>query len=175
MARRARKLEDERAMRDPVVMRKVFRSGEMFQAKRPRRNRLPSGTMADALRAGLIVGGDPDDRPELKRALQVPMVRSVDRLSHTTLLLSRVFGWTAMLSVLNLFVAVGVSGFTQDPAFEPWVGGAFLGALYGSHFFAMAGAWLGEGYSRLGVWAVGLFWLGLLGSVPIGILFKILG
>lgn len=89
-------------------------------------------------------------------------------------------GLVGLLCVFNLWAAVmvevvasmvaPVSGWIQE-----WRGWSFLPAFYGSHFFGVIGHSLSVEERSLGLTAIVVFWLGLLGSVVVGLLATLLG
>lgn len=85
-------------------------------------------------------------------------------------------GWTAVLLVANLWVALLMewANVLLDLGFDgagAWVDSSFLAALYGVHLFGIAGASLSKEERSAGHWAIGAFWLGVLGSVPLWVAF----
>jgi hypothetical protein len=88
----------------------------------------------------------------------------------------RALGWCAVLLVTNLWVALLMewANVLLDLGFEgagKWVDSSFLVTLYGVHLFGIAGVGLSDEEWSPGHWAIGAFWLGVLGSVPLWVAF----
>lgn len=119
-----------------------------------------------------VHGEAPDERLRLVELEPGLRPKIVQRPGHPRL--ARVCGWIAIGSVALMWlvaVLVLLSRLlfgSEGPAWPALWGVAFAVGFIGSHLFGMASEGLSGSRDPLGLWAVGAFWISILGWVPLG-------